>query len=448
MLRSLSRVVLGVSLLAPFAQARDIVVVEGPAAGVYVALQDAIDAARDGDVLLIGPGSHPAFILDGKGLTLAAMPNASVIVGYGSQVRNVPAGSFVLLERLVSGGAPLSGADGLILTNNAGHVRLQGCSWRGANGLGSPAGIHGGDGVWIDSCARVVLVRCDALGGAGKNSAAFVPPGGDGGAALRASASKIAIHQGTLRGGQGGTAGGDGGDGVRATHSELFAAGALLIGGNGGNAPSPGLCEGSGGDSLELATSEARLLDLEYVRGASGAGAAPAGCNGVNGRTRNVLQSLVTFEAGAARVLSGPSFVRDSQPLVLAIEGSALDTARLRTNRRAAWNWGATAIGPLLVPAGEAGSLQMLGVVPPSGQLAAIVAPRALASGRIARVDFAQLIADPSQGARLHASPLHVVVFDDNAGPDCNSNGVPDAFDIATRASLDLDFDGRPDECP
>lgn len=448
MLRSWSCVVLAGSLLAPFAPAREIVIVEGPAAGTYVALQAAIDAAGDGDVLLLGPGSHPAFTIDGKGLTLAAMPNASVGVGFGSQVKNLPAGSFVLLERLASAGTPISGADGLILTNNVGHVRLQGCSWRGANGLGSPSGIHGGDGVWIDSCARVVLVGCDANGGAGKNSAAFTPPGGDGGAALRASASTIAIHQCLLRGGQGGTAGGDGGDGANLTQSVLFAAGAMAIGGNGGNAPSPGMCEGSGGDSLELTTSEARLLDLEYVRGASGVGAAPLGCQGVNGKTRNVVQSLVWLEDGEARVLSGPSFVRDTQPLALSITGQALDTALLRTNRRPSWSYGAAAVGPLLVPAGEAGSMRLLGVVPPSGSLASSVLPRPLASGRIARVDFAQLIADPQQGARFNASPLHVVVFDDNAGPDCNSNGVPDAFDIASGASVDLDLDGRPDECP
>ena len=438
---------LSLALLAPLAAARDVVIVEGPAAGTYAVLQDAIDAAHSGDVLLLGPGAYSAFTIDGKGLTLAAMPGAFVSVGFASAVINLPAAEFVVLERLTTGGAMPSGADGLTLVNNAGHVRLQGCAWRGANSFGS-GGSAGGDAVSIDSCARVAFVRCSAIGGAGKHSGSAFPLGGRGGDGVRARQAVLAIHDCAMSGGHGGSNGGGGGDGLNAAQSVLFAAGSLMAGGDGGDATTSALCEGDGGDALELLGSEARLLDLEYERGAAGQGAGPFGCVGVNGRTRNVSQSTVVFENGAARALSAPSFVRDSDPLALDVFGQALDTARLRTHRRPAWTYGAAAVGPLLVPAGQAGSLRLLGVAPSSGQLASSVQPRPLAAGRIARVDFLQLIADDAQGARFNASPWHVVVFDDNAGPDCNGNGVPDVFDIATGASLDLDLDGQPDECP
>jgi hypothetical protein len=446
MLHRLVHVIFAAPLCASIAQARDVLIVEGPAAGAYATLQAAINAAQDGNVLLLGPGAYAAFSLDGKGLTLAALPGAAVSVGYGSLVQNVPASSYVVLHGLSTGGAMPSGVDGLALVNNAGHVRLEDCTLRGANSFAGGT-IRGGEALWIDACARVALVGCNATGGNGKNSGSALTAGGSAGDGVRLRDSTLALHGCELRGGRGGVNGGEGGDGVNAQQSVLFVAGSQLSGGEGGDALTSALCTGDGGDGWELLTTSARSLDNQFTPGAAGGGA-QTDCPGVVGAAQELVQASVVVEPGAARRLACPTFVRDTQLLQLAVTGEPLDVALLRTNRRATWTYGASAIGPLLTPAGPSGSLKLLGAIQPSGALNASVQPRPLAAGRIARVEFLQLLCDDALGARYNASPRHVVVFDDAAGPDCNSNGVPDAFDIAAGGSLDLDLDGQPDECP
>jgi hypothetical protein len=70
-----SALVLGlIAALAPAltAQGRVWVVDDGPLAADFSALQPAVDAAAEGDILLVMPGNYASFKITGKSLTVTA----------------------------------------------------------------------------------------------------------------------------------------------------------------------------------------------------------------------------------------------------------------------------------------------------------------------------------------------------------------------------------------
>jgi hypothetical protein len=64
----------------------------------FVQIQDAIDAAADGDVILVEPGDYASFAIVDKGLVLTGTtPTAMVRVSSHSEVRDLAAGKLVEL---------------------------------------------------------------------------------------------------------------------------------------------------------------------------------------------------------------------------------------------------------------------------------------------------------------------------------------------------------------
>src|SRR5262245_37375214 len=102
-------------LLAAGAMSRGSVIIVDPAGGPGGAalLQSAIDAAQDGDILLLRPGeyssapaSHPQLI--GKSLALIVDGPPGGVVLSGLRVVNANSGSFVLVRGLHVAPAPLN----------------------------------------------------------------------------------------------------------------------------------------------------------------------------------------------------------------------------------------------------------------------------------------------------------------------------------------------------
>lgn len=444
-LKVLIRASLAAATLSTAARAQ-VVIVDGASAGTYPDIQSAIDAAADGDVLLVGPGIYAAFTIDVKGVSVFAMPGSSTYVAVPVVVRNLPSSSRVVLHGLQSSGVGPSASPGLKLENDVGHIRVQDCSWTARSAFGSGP-IAGGDGANVANCAHVVLAHCTLRGGAGKPAGTFpFPNGGNGGSGVNATNSTVALLDSLCSGARGGDAGfgGTGGDGVRASNAMLFASGSELSGGAGGAAPTTAWCSGAGGNGLWLQSGEARVLDNLYLRGAGGLGGGQ-GCAGGPGVAKLSSGTLVEL-AGSAREVDGPAIVGDATPFPLTVAGEDSDVARLRIGRRPSWTYAATPIGPQLVPTSSATVL--LGVIPSSGALVAQVHSAPVGAPRLARVDYLQLVVDDASALRFLGEARHTLVFDDAAGPDCNGNAVPDAFDIATGASADNDFNGVPDECP
>src|SRR5688572_1658513 len=79
--RALRRVLIGLAFvpaLPAIATAGHVRIVDASGSAPFTSIQAAIDAAVDGDVLLVGAGTYPGFTVDGKGLVLLAPSSALV----------------------------------------------------------------------------------------------------------------------------------------------------------------------------------------------------------------------------------------------------------------------------------------------------------------------------------------------------------------------------------
>jgi hypothetical protein len=86
---------------APILAQAVLTVDDAPGPGVmFVGIQPAIDAAADGDVLHIAPGTYASFTIDGKGLTLVGSGFATTIASGTTIVGNIPPGSRTTLHRM------------------------------------------------------------------------------------------------------------------------------------------------------------------------------------------------------------------------------------------------------------------------------------------------------------------------------------------------------------
>jgi len=309
----------------------------------FIDLQAAVDAAADGDTILIRPGLYGSFSIAGKGVDLVADIDGSVICLGDGRIRNVPQGSSVSVRgvRIVADGAP-----GLRARNCDGPLWLEACTLRGGAGdgfVGSPS-FHpaGRSGLEVIDCQQVALLRCTLEGGAGSTlfGAAVVP--GAGGHGIRAVKSDLAVYDCTCAGGAGGSGatdasaadGGDGGSGLFFDVSEVMASGTGFVGGDGGGAgalllPGPAVCgaAGDGGDGVEQvwpATNAVvvRFLDCTIAPGVGGAAYLPTTCPGGD----DGLPARISF--GAIDGLAGPSFghrasspVRQGNPVEFVLTG-------------------------------------------------------------------------------------------------------------------------------
>ncbi|MBK7876863.1 MAG: hypothetical protein IPJ77_14150 [Planctomycetes bacterium] len=223
----------------------------------------AIAAAAPGDLILVRAGSYSPFVLD-KGLTILA--DAGTDVPGTVTVQNVAS-----VRAIVAG----LDCDGLVVSNCARVVLLQGLTVRGLSGGWTSAAVEidssidvrlqsvtvpggattlpstsGQSAVRVNG-ARVELVRCDLRGRDGRptfnqSSSLFRPNGGDG--LVVDTGANVHVALSSVRGGRGGDAGGtpgipfyggDGGEGVRlaGTGPRLLLSGTaadLVLGGDSG----------------------------------------------------------------------------------------------------------------------------------------------------------------------------------------------------------------------
>ncbi len=238
------------ALAEPSAQGLLLVDPQGPP-GAYPTIEDAVQAASDGDVIVVREGVYLSFYVDDKALSIVAAPGAWVRLTAGPRVVNLSAGKRVLLSGLhVTGTANqfLMAGNGLNLIGNEGQIRIQDCVLIGANNLHLPqncTGIGDGNG-WrgavVTDSADVVFVGSTLSGGRGTQLDSlpcmdpFFYPAGDGGHGLHVIDSHVAFYDGFIDGGQGGTGakGGAGGHGIRIQGaSSLALYGAQVTGGAG-----------------------------------------------------------------------------------------------------------------------------------------------------------------------------------------------------------------------
>src|SRR5262245_44086787 len=183
---------------APTAAANGIRNVDQPGQGTFTSLQAAIDAASDGDLLLVASGTYASATIDGKSLAIVAMPSLGSKKTGGLTIKNLAAGQRVLLVGLQASNAS---GPGLTLTNDSGFVRIHGCTITGGKTPTWPPDVATFPGVGIVNCPQVVFASCTVKGGevgwwSGEQPVAGAP-------GIRSVDSSIALFDTTSEGGEG-----------------------------------------------------------------------------------------------------------------------------------------------------------------------------------------------------------------------------------------------------
>lgn len=483
------------ALVPSLARAEGVRIVHPSGTLDFEEIQAAVDAASDGDVLLVAQGTYPAFTIDGKGLSVLAAEGTGVLIEGTIEVRNVPSGSTVLLAGMYVAGATVipRSEPALWLRGNSGDVRAQGCSFLGGDGtLADPClGVsHGGNAVEAQGSLRVAFVQCAVRGGAGLSSPTgdYCTGAGDGGDGIVAEGSVFALYEVDVRGGDGGDDpdyAGDGGAGHRALGLGVFASGSSIRGGDGGDAwdfINP--FAGDGGDGLIVTGTSAALLDTELAGGAAGIPSIPQDVPPEAGLPSSGDGSIA-YLPGEARLVESIALAPDADELALHFEGRPGDRAYLVRATSPAFAFAPTLSGVWLASPSRLGGALPLGVLPATGKLDVEIKLADLAAMPHGERQYLQGLMVGVNGEAILANPLHLAVLDrasppdcDGNGsvdyldaiegshtdcnldlivddcqiaagsiPDCNGNGVPDVCDVDSGSSADSDANGVPDEC-
>jgi hypothetical protein len=449
---------------SPDASAQAVLIVEKGSAlpGVFDEIQQAAQVANPGDVILVRPGSYAQVSIDGKGLRIIGLPDASgalPTIRAGNDVsiswKNVPLGQSAVLRGFheVSGSY---GIDlGLAFNNCQGPVYLE--------------DLLVDREISFSACRSAALVRVEGRGG------------------LFMGGGRGDLYDTKINGlpGEGFTQ--PGGAALYLLNTEVFASGCVFQGGPGKTSGSSvvGCGSGNGGAGIQLVNSAFRGLDSVLIGGvAAGAGGGcPPGTPGLPSQLSGA--SSLEVLPGSAHRLHSNNPILEVSPIQLQLSGDAGELAFLYV---------ATGLSSLYLPTWNGGFLLSLdGTLLSLGTLGALGSLSAAFGFQLSpSIPGLQLFAQPlfvhpsGTGPNYLGNANSVQLFDSSVaiydcnqdgisdtlqiqagqltdcdnngvpdlcqltfgtGGDCNGNGVLDVCDIATGFSLDVNNDGKPDEC-
>ena len=404
--------VLSAGLLAPAARAGNVLVVDTGGPALFHQIQPAVDSALDGDTVLVKSGTYAGFAIVDKRLNVVADAGQNVTVSGTVQVTNLAASRDVVLAGLTVHGA----TNGLQLLNDAGSVRVQGCTLN-ANDLGGIS-LYG---AWVDGSEDIAFASCVLQGAVDAQWS---------GAGLGIMGSRAAIYDCVLQGGQGfdgdcylASAGGDAGAGALVIDSFLFASGSNFSGGDGGDAAWGGCSsfddggDGAPGLHLQGSATTAHVLKCTFTGGTGGAYSCTLGGCGQSGQSAPPTvatggATLSTF-SGMRRKLTAPAVVREAPATVpITALGAAGDTVFLIISRQASFEFAPGQLGVRLSPQSPPPVVLNLGVVPAGGVLGVSVPSFDLGPGVQSRTYFLQSLHRLPNGRRVLGSPESLVILD------------------------------------
>ena len=274
-------------VIASVASAQQLWTVDDDAPADFATIQAAVDAAVDGDAILVRAGNYSGFQIVGKGLAVVGDLGAKPILLSSISVTQTTVQQVVVLARLRQIAPTTSGAaSGIELNACAGSVRVEDCVFRGQNGPSGAQAGPAGLGVGITQCGDVIFSANSANGGNGFASGYWasdhVYAGGSGGDVF---GSQAALFQSDFAAGGAGTSHGihniycdKGGDGLHVDGAFVFSSNCLMLGGQGGchsltnnqcvTSFGYGTC-GDGGNGLSL-TGSACNVQVQQANLASG----------------------------------------------------------------------------------------------------------------------------------------------------------------------------------
>ncbi len=404
-------------------------------------LQSVIDAAADGDTILVHGGSFDACQILGKGLTIVSEPDNSTllqglrIAGTSTAQRTTIAGLTVLAPPLTSQANPPPHC--IVLDQCAGSVRLE-------NVVASLQVPNGNPALRVTSCPDVALAACVLTGSDGAPSTVNPPAAWAAGAGVLSALSQIAAYDTTAVGGRGNNAiifdfcsfpnpyvfpPTPGAAGVRLdVTATWFSSGGTARGGNGGRGLNaycscftaqlvPGTNGAAGGAGIDnAATATVNVLGTVLQSGAGGLGGSNANCGSGPGggggpgaagpASTNPLNSI----AGTPLQLVAPTRVRAAQPLPITVTGNPGDVVLLGRSFQTRWLPAYAMKGVLLT--GPSGRRVPLGVIPATGTVSLSVPTGLLPVGVLVQQWYLQVFARDPFGALQVGAPFVTTVLD------------------------------------
>jgi len=403
-------VALALSLCASSALAGDVHIAERPLIGPFTSLQSAVDAALEGESLLVTPGEYRPFTIDGKSVRVLVTSGGEAAISGGVTVKNIAAPQHVVLSRLnVTGG--FSGPQllpALEIANIDGHVRVQDSVFVGCSTSGNHAIT--GAGARVESSHNVVFSACTIEAGRSLFSTASAPT--DGGNGVDAITSSIALYDCTIRGGSGSSGSlpscGKGGAAYLALGNGLFAHGTSFEGGDGGRDFSGCAPGGAGGDALVLDLAQAHLLDDVFLPGAGGS--SHCGAFGTDGTSIVTLNGAVIDSIlGTRRRILAPTITSDDTSVRITIFGQPGDTVFLMVARRPSFLFKKPLHGAWMLPMPSFSNGLAAGTIGANGELTLQRTFDIADGSEVARMTWLQALCVDTSGYPTLTGPAHVL---------------------------------------
>jgi hypothetical protein len=349
-----------------------VIVVSASGGGSFLEIQPAVDAALDGDTILVKNGSYLPFTVANKALVIVG-DGANVSVLGEVHARDLEAAKTLALVNLKVTGT--NGSDGLRLENDSGKVRASHCTFDGATLR------DGGDGAAVQNCRDVAFAHCAFRGGMGVNGMLDTPGSEPGiaGRGITGSGSTVTIHECSVVGGNGESGdggsdwdGGTGSDGCRVDQSALYAAASQFTGGNGGTGL-PSSCLGATGGWAGIGVllfgqgSIGRMLSNTAVGGTPGCDSGALCLPECYPQQPPRAGGTFVDVAGFAASIDLPTPVRENTTLPITVRGRQGDAVFLMRSDRSrnvyVPAWGSTMLVRLRSPK----DVVYLGTLPSDG---------------------------------------------------------------------------------
>lgn len=399
------------------ASAGNVITVDDSGPADFALIQPAVDAAIDGDTILVKPGNYSGFTVDGKALTIIGDVGALPVVAGQIRVKNTANGSTVVIARLKATGTPTPSTPdiAMVIDHSPGAVRIVGCDLAGGHGYSGTSGTAAKGRRAIDVVAAddVAFAACAAIGGNGYYDVRCdFDESENGGAGIHSSLSTIALYDCDVRGGRGGTGytfngpvqgpramGGHAFDSVNADFS--FASNCHVQGGDGATTPCMlGEAGGDGGTGMYVGWDHpTHLLDNDIV-GSAGSPGFPSGDPGTP-----VVGIQPFWYVVPSFQLAMPAIAREGEFITLTFRGTPGDQVFLNDGLTTTFALVPSYRGVVLAPFPQSstGPVREIkwGVIPASGVLTRTYGVPQLPAGEQARTRFLQAYRVRASGITL-----------------------------------------------